>query len=175
MFSQGTSGYFSDTETSAGNSMTAWVDTAVILLNDGFEGDPWDANWDDNGATGWSRDSKKSHSGGYSVICEKDSNGYLTSDDLDASGATSITVSFWFSPHSAEAGDMLVQLYNGSTYVSWGDLIDYPTSQNNSWCYFSEEITDSQYFNTDFRLRFDGSALLDKNESYHIDDVLITM
>jgi len=84
-------------------------------------------------------------------------------------------VSFWFRTKSIEAGDVIVQVYNGSTYNTLYDLTDYPTYVNNSWCQFSEEITDPQYFTTNFRIRFDSSALLDKNEHGKIDDVLLKM
>ena len=95
--------------------------------------------------------------------------------DLNASETISITVSFWFNTKSLEAGDIIVQVYNGSTYNTWYDITDYPTYQNNAWCEFSENITDPQYFNSDFRLRFDGSGLVEKNEECNIDDVLITI
>jgi len=174
VISNGTSGYFTDSEASAGNSFTAWIVTAITLLEDGFEGEPWDANWDGNGTTNWVRNTGKKHSGHYAAKCAQDNNGYLTSDDLDASTAVSINISFWFRPYKVEAGDMLVQLYNGSTYDTWCDLIDYPTWQDSTWCYFSEQIAGSQYFISDFRLRFDGSGLAEKLEDYNIDDVLIT-
>ena len=174
MVTKSTFGYFSDSEASTGSRFTAWEIATVTLLNDGFEVDPWDSNWDDNGTTNWGRKAYP-HSGSYAAECKKNTNGYLTSDSLDASEATSITVSFWFQPDGLDTGDILVQLYNGSTYDTLYDLIEYPTFQDKEWCYFSEEITDSQYFNSDFRLRFDGSALVDSKETGHIDDVLITM
>ena len=165
---------FTDTEQSIDNTLT--MSTGIVtLLNDGFEGTPWDANWDGNGATSWIQDASKPHTGSYDAYCDKDNNGYLTSDDLDASAASSITVSFWFNTKGIEAGDILVQLYNGGTYNTWYDITNYPTYVNNAWCYFSEVITDPQYFISSFRLRFDGSGLVDKNEECNIDDVLITI
>lgn len=171
-----TGAYFIDAETSVDNELiiaTSWGPTT--LLDDGFEGEPRDTNWDNNGTTNWIRTDIFPHSGLYSASCNRFFNGYLTSDDLNASGAVSITVSFWFLPWDTEAGDMLVQLYNGSTYNTLYDLAGYPTWQNKSWCYFSEKITDSQYFNSNFRLRFDSSGLVDTIEKHGIDDVLITM
>ena len=174
MVSSSTSGYFSDVEISSGNSLTAAELVTVTLLDDGFEGTPWDANWDGNGVANWVIDNK-SHSGQYAALCKKNNNGYLTSDGLDTSQAAIIIVSFWFRPHSVETGDMLVQLYNGNIYDTRYDLANYPTFQDNTWCYFSEEITDPQYFNSAFRLRFDGSGLVDGGETYSIDDVLIAI
>jgi len=172
---RGTFAYFSDIEDSFGNSLTAAELVSVTLLDDGFEGDPWDANWDDNGTTNWTQNNGQQHGGSYAALCDRDNNGYLTSDDLDGSVVDSITVSFWFNGKSLEAGDILVQLYNSSTYDTWYDLTNYPTYKNNAWCEFSEEITDPQYLISSFRLRFDGSGLVDKNEVCNIDDVLITV
>ena len=70
---------------------------------------------------------------------------------------------------------MYLQLYNGDTYDTWCDLADYATFQNNTWCYFEEVITQSQYLKADFRLRFDSSGLADNGEYYRLDDVLIEM
>ena len=37
----------------------------VVLLQDGFEGSDWDANWDNNGVTKWYRDNSPKHTGSY--------------------------------------------------------------------------------------------------------------
>jgi len=171
-----TSAYFSDTETSSGNVLTAWVDPAITLLNDGFEGEPWDVNWDDNGTTVWVSGSSKPHDGSYyAEITNKGTPGYLTSDDMDSATADYINVSFWFKTKSVETGDIVIQLYNGTTYDTWYDLTDYPTYVNNTWCQFNEVITDPQYLISGFRLRFDATALGDSTEAANIDDVLVTM
>lgn len=169
-----TSSLHVDMEQSTDNTLRIGTIVTTILLDDGFEGDPWDTNWDDNGTTGWIRSNSKKHGGHYAAECNKDNNGYLTSDDLNASEVASITVSFWFRPCDMEAGDMLIRLYNGSTYNTWCDITDYPTYKNNNWCQFHEEITDPQYFVSSFRLRFDGSGLVDTKETFHLDDVQIT-
>ena len=172
---QSTSAYFVDTEISSGNVLTAWVDDAIPLLNDGFENDPWDDNWDDNGATGWARTSSTVYTGTYAAMCDQDNNGSLVSDDLDTLEATSIAVSFWFKAKKIEAGDMTIQVYNGSTYDTWYDVTDYPAYKNNAWCQFTEVITEEQFFTGDFKLRFDGSGLTDKGDEFYIDDVVITI
>ena len=67
-------------------------------------------------------------------------------------------------------GPLNVQIYNGSTWTTWYDLVSYPGVVKTTWIYFSQTITDPQYFISNFRLRFDGSGL--GTDSY-IDDVLI--
>lgn len=174
LISKGTFGYYSDAETASTNTFTAWVAAPITLLEDSFEGTPWDANWDDNGATTWSQ-KNQARTGSYSAQCTKNTRGNFTSDNLDASGAASITVSFWFKPTSLEAGDMLVQLYNGTSYVTWYDVTAYSTYSNGQWSYFTETITDSQYFVSNFRLRFNGSALADGNDNFLVDDAVVTV
>jgi len=144
----------------------------LTLLDDSFEGDPWDANWDDNEETTWVLDAKKNHGGLFSAKVKDKEAGNLYSDDLDASSAfENITVEFWFRPKEVVSGDVVVEIYNGSTLVAWYDLANYPTYAEETWCEFSEVITDSQYFISNFRVRFNASAMIGKE--MYIDDVLI--
>ncbi len=167
---QGTSGFFGDTEASAGSTFTAWEITSVTLLDDGFEGSPWDANWDGNGTTGWQHIDSQTHSGSWAAGCIRGDT-YLSTDNLDTSGVSSLTVSFWFYIKDLNKGPLYVQVYNGSSYNNWYDLFAYPGAVKNTWLYFSETITDSQYFRSDFHLRFDGSG---SSTTIYLDDVLIT-
>ena len=155
-------------------SATAPGGGPTTLLDDGFEGDPWDANWDDNGVTDWYQKSTKVHSGLWSARADKGKHGLLTTDDLDASGASSITVSFWYYPKNLVTGDVILYLYDGSAYDTWYDLADHSSYVDSTWCYFSETITDSQYFTSNFRLRFDSPGIDKTNETLDLDDVLIT-
>ncbi|HUV75973.1 MAG TPA: fibronectin type III domain-containing protein, partial [Dehalococcoidales bacterium] len=162
-------------ESDYSNEASATPYAPQTLLDDSFEGSPWDANWDGNGTTTWILDSGKAHTGTYNArLSNTQTAGSLTSDDLNAAGASWITVNFWFNPKGLEAGDIIVKIYNGSTYNTWYDLTSYPTYTNNVWCSFSETITDSQYLISNFRLQFDGSVLGDSTEEINIDDVLVT-
>jgi len=140
------------------------------LLNDGFEGTPWDANWDGNGVTNWTRSTTK-YSGSYSAGYASGQT-YLTSDDLNTFAAENITVSFWFNIKLLNKGPLYIQTYNGTAYNNWYNLVTYPGVVKNTWCYFSQTITDSQYFISNFRIRFDGSGL---TTDCYIDDVLIAI
>ncbi|MFC1860190.1 hypothetical protein ACFLYC_01280, partial [Chloroflexota bacterium] len=142
---------------------------AVILINDGFEGSPWYTNWDGNGTTDWTQGTTEVHSGTYSAD-HASGQTYLTSDDMDTSDANSITVSFWFYLKDLNKGPLSVLQYNGSAYNNWYDLVTYPGVVKNTWIQFSQTITDSQYFKSNFRVRFDGSTL---TTNAYIDDVLI--
>jgi len=165
-----TGAYFTDTEESTDNALVIATETTMTLLDDGFELEPWDVNWDGNGTTDWRHVNWTTHSGSWAVKCQSGYT-YLTTDNLDASGGTSITISFWFNIKDLNKGPLYVQIYNGTSYNTLHNLFTYPGAVKNTYCYYSETITDSQYFCTDFRLRFDGSG--SRTDTY-IDDVLIT-
>ena len=144
--------------------------TGLTLLSDGFEGSPWDTNWDDNGATTWTQRTNQFHSGLYSARGRFNAPGDLTSDDLDASSAVdNIYVEFWFRPRNLDPGGAVVEIYNGST---WDALFDLSNGTNNTWNFYSSNITGSQYFISNFKIRFNGSALAG-NDVIFIDDILI--
>ncbi len=123
-----------------------------------------------SGATDWQQSSSgDGHSGNYSAA-HTSGDTYLTSDDLNTSGVYNITVSFWFQIKDLSKGPLYVQIYNGTAYNNWYDLTTYPGVVKNQWIQFSGTTTDSQYFKSNFRVRFDGSGL--STDSF-IDDVLI--
>ncbi len=180
-----TSSFFVDGEASTGNVLNiSWTPPPLIVLTDSFENATWDINWDGNGITSWAQDTTPVVTGPNSASADKNSAspGLLTSDDLDATGATSITVEFWFYGKGLDAGDVIVTVWNGSawsfvpfTLIPSGDLTTFGTYANTTWFFVSQTISDSQYFNLDFRLQFDSSGLTQGGEAINIDDVLITV
>jgi len=162
-----TNSFFVDDEQSTDDSLG--IQWGLINLIDSFDGTPWDANWDGNGTTDWTQSTtaySAPNSAGHA------SGGtYLTSDNMDASDTTSIDVTFWFNIKLLNKGPLYVQIYNGSSYDNlYGDLVSYPGVVKNTWIQFSQNITGSQYFISNFSIRFDGSTL---TTDAFIDDVLI--
>ncbi|UCC58780.1 MAG: hypothetical protein JSW14_02390 [Candidatus Bathyarchaeum sp.] len=139
------------------------------LLDDGFEDFIWDANWDSI-PSNWRENNFPVHSGFASAWAADFYEGYFTCDNLDASGATTIYVDFWFRKDDTESFDFTLYYYDGSSY----DLIDELDDNgfDDTWLHYTAEITDNQYFVSNFRIRFD--ATLDFGENVWIDDVLIT-
>jgi hypothetical protein len=165
-----TTSYFTDGEQSTNDTLNIkW--SVTTLLSDGFELTPWDQNWDYNFTTDWQTGAGY---GGSTYSAEHASGDTsLTSDDLDTSGAGTITVSFWFKIKLLNKGPLYVQIFNGSTYDNWVDLVSYAGGVKNTWIQFSQTITDPpdpQYFISNFSINFDGSAL---TTDAFIDDVLI--
>jgi len=171
-----TQSFFSDNENSSNDRLG--IRWGHYTINDGFEntGNPaWDDKWDDNDVTGWIQGSNKPNTGTYDAYSNRDSNGYLTSDDIDASTAENITVLFYYNLDKVEAGDIYVQAFNGTHYNNWFDLHSYnPGYQYKKWYLFSEMITDPQYLIAGFRLRFDTTGLTQSKEEANIDDIIIT-
>ncbi|MFC2051469.1 hypothetical protein ACFLT4_01900, partial [Chloroflexota bacterium] len=174
-YAGGTMSLFTDDEKSTQDSLG--IKWGLYTLNEDFEdtGSPaWDDLWDENGTTTWQQSSSKPHGGTYSArLSNTDTPGYLTSDEMEASTADNITLSFWYNPKALEAGDVLIQAFNGTAYNTLYDLTSYPGYTNNAWALFNEVISDSQYLIAGFRLRFDASALGDSQEEINIDDVVI--
>ncbi len=163
-----TTSYFTDGEQSTDDTLNIGGWSVTLPFSDGFEGTPWDLYWDGNGTTDWQLGAGY---GGSTYSAEHASGDTsLTSDDLDASGPGTITVSFRFKIKLLNKGPLNVQRYNGSTWTTWLDLVNYPTVTKNTWIQFSEPITDSQYFVSNFRISFDGSTL---TTNAFIDDVLV--
>ncbi len=166
-----TTSYFTDAELSIDDTLNIGGWSITLPFSDGFEGTPWDLYWDGNGTTDWQPGAGY---GGSTYSAEHASGDtYLTSDDLDASGAGStITVSFWFKIKLLNKGPLNVLRYNGTSYdpVPWYDLVSYAGGVKNTWIEFNETIPDSLYFISNFSIRFDGSTL---TTNAFIDDVLI--
>ncbi len=151
------------TEGSSGSSSNS------TLLDDGFEDFIWDTNWNDI-PSNWREDNYPVHSGFASAWATDYYEGYFTCDSLDASGATAIYVDFWLRKTGTETYDFTLYYYDGSNYDLIEELDD--DGPDNTWIHYTAKITDSQYFVSNFRIRFD--ATLGYGENVWVDDVVIT-
>ncbi len=135
---------------------------------DGFEGSTWNANW----AGSWIRATDQKYSGSYSAKANQANDGYFTSIDRDTSGATFITVDFRIRKDDTDAGnDILLSYYNGSSYIQVADLD--AIGSDDRWLHYTHTITDSQFFVSNFKIRF-SAPNLSSDENVWVDDVSIT-
>ena len=143
----------------------------IILLEDGFEGEPWDANWNDI-SHNWTKNTWAYGSGAWAKWHKTDPNmGIFTCDALDASDATAIHIDFWVMKDRTDvADDFLLYYFDGTNYDPSADL--HLLGGNDEWLHYTDTITDSQYFVPNFRIKID--ATLDRNELVWVDDVVIT-
>jgi hypothetical protein len=137
----------------------------IFNFFDGFEVDL--GKWDDNGITSWLIDTIQNHSGLQSVRATDGSEGYLTSDDIDLSGASAAILEFWIRKDAVEADDIMLQYYDGAVYNDIYDLDD--LGADNLWLKYIVNINISKYGISNFRIRF--NATLGVNEYVWIDDV----
>ncbi len=152
------------------------VNTTLIDA-ESFEGawppsDPSD--WTETGR--WNKESDFVPSGGgtYSADIEH-SGGYysesgdLITADLDCSDAAAIYVSFYF--REAVSADTEFQLYfwNGATWVNIEDL---GQGYSPGWNLWEMEVTDSQYFKSDFKIRWRANAI-ESGENANVDLVTV--
>jgi hypothetical protein len=166
---------------SANHNTTGWTSAVqatttsgqlTTLLTDGFETDF--NKWTDGGATDWDRATDQKHAGTYAARAGSSDND-LTSDNLSASGYTTMTIDFWYRDNDIDDDDdIYLQLFSGSAYAN---RLELGNSTEDTWQHAVVTINnsggDAAYFVPNFRIRFEGTSI-DANENLWIDDVLIT-
>ncbi|UCF00189.1 MAG: polysaccharide deacetylase family protein [Planctomycetota bacterium] len=138
----------------------------IVLLEDGFEGAVWDANWSGS----WYRDDTTVYGGSWSASADKDNDGTFTSISLDTTDAETICVDFWFQKDDTDTDDLLLYYYNGTDYDLIADLDT--LGGDDVWLNYADVITDSQYFNPNFSIQFDAIALT-TGENVWLDEISI--
>jgi hypothetical protein len=148
--------YNNITEVNSGASST------VTLVNaESFEAVWLPSGWSENPSSSeWNKEADHSYDGSYSADFDGqtgDASGSLVSPVLDCSDAQKIMIHYWFRDGGTKEGEFLVDIYNGT---SWNLLIDLDTiSLNNQWVEHYTEITDSQYLNSNFQMRWRVDSL----------------
>jgi uncharacterized repeat protein (TIGR02543 family) len=137
------------------------------LLDDGFEGSPWNGNWNDI-TSNW-QVSSTHYAGSHSASASHSNGGYFTSDSVDTSGSVAVYVEFRLYHTSIGGSDLTLQYYNGASWSTATSIGNYGSDY--SWQLYTVLITDSQYFTSDFMIRF--NAGLDSGDNVYIDNVLI--
>lgn len=124
--------------------------------------------------TDWEYTTGEHHTGSYSIRADSGSH-YLKSGDLNASGATDITISFWYQDDGIDSGDdVYLQFWNGASYDNIFNLGNGPEEM---WNYYTITVSDPEYLVSDFHMRIDATGLDSGwgwREYLWIDDVLIT-
>ncbi|MHC4122071.1 MAG: CotH kinase family protein [Planctomycetota bacterium] len=140
----------------------------TVLLKDNFEGATWDANWP---GSAWVSDTDRYKSSYTSAYSEDGSEGDFTCGNLDVNDANVVHVAFWFRKDTG-GNDILLYYYNGTTdtYDFIEDLGD--DEADKEWLQYRDVITDSNYFEPDFKIRFNTSVK--GKQDVRIDDVQVT-
>jgi len=126
----------------------------VTLIDaESFEGTWPPTGWSATGR--WGQDSSQAYDGAYSAYFPGLGNGRsgdLDTPDLDCSDAVAIYVEFWYRDDDLDADDLLLQYFNGTSWVTVSDLG--ATTQEDQWLHYREKITDSGYFVSNFKVRW---------------------
>jgi uncharacterized repeat protein (TIGR01451 family) len=117
---------------------------------------------------GWSRYSNQKHSGSYSAGTSSSNWGDLICNDLNTKNATSITLDFWYRLTNTESDDLELYFYNGTSYNLIASLGD---GTKNQWLHYTNTIADSQYFISNFKIRFSSQPEIFEN--VWIDDIVV--
>jgi type IV pilus assembly protein PilY1 len=169
LFDTGTPGATTVDNEDVNFAKTPAMGTGSSISTD-FEAADWDAEFDGNGITPWQLTTSEAHGGSYSVRVSEGNEGYLTSDDFDASDATAIKVDFWFRKDQIEDGEFRLYYYDGTNYDLIVDLES--GYSDDEWHHYQHTTTDSQYFVSNFRIRFEGITSNTTEWSW-VDDVTI--
>jgi len=142
----------------------------INLVTDGVANSYWYTGYSGiyQGYDGWCKGEDYLYTGNYSARSTYRRNGRFTSNDLDARGATRITVDFWYRLDDAEYGDLFLYLYNGDSYILIANLAD---NTEDTWHHYTYATTSSQYFKSTFKIQFRSQCGL--GENVWIDDVRI--
>jgi hypothetical protein len=130
------------------------TDVDIIHINDeSFEGSWLPFGWS---ATGnWAKEDNYSYDGSYSADFDgsvEGASGYLISPAMDCSGAGGIYIDFWWQDRALDDDDFELEYYNGSAWINYQDLNQ--LASGNGWHHYTETITDSQYFISNFQIRW---------------------
>jgi|GEM_PF-1504307 hypothetical protein len=180
-FTSGSSTDSFNDQTGVSNSSNVVVNSGSVTLNQAFVdqtafSDSFELeNWDDNGPTMWASRAGQSQDGTHSAFARNNQEGYLTSDDIDLSSASSASLSFWFRKDDVEAADFTLYFWDGSSYNLIQELDDYGISGNggdDTWIEYDETIDLGTYDNSDFEIVFD--ATLGNGERVWVDQLVLT-
>jgi hypothetical protein len=149
--------------------------TNMTLINqESFEGS-WPpsqpSSWTENpGGSNWNKEPDRAYSGSYSADFDGAGSGDLTTCDLNCFGATAIYVDFWYRDEGCESGEFLLRYYDGTAWDTIADLG--ATTSENQWLYYQQKITDTQYFKSNFRIRW-SAVNIDAGEHAYVDYVTV--
>lgn len=129
------------------------VNNITLIDNESFE-DVWPPfNWIGTGE--WNKEVNYVYDGAYSADFDGETgggSGYLVSSSMNCLDANRIYVDFWWYDRGLDNDDLELEYWDGN---SWSNHIDLnQVESGNGWHQYTEVITDSEYFVSDFRIRW---------------------
>jgi hypothetical protein len=130
-----------------GSSNTTLVDA------ESFEGDWPPSGW--SVTSNWAKESNYAYDGTFSADFDgsvAEPSGYLTSPSMDCLDADAIYVDFWWQDRALGNDDFMLEYYDGNAWNNYQDLNQ--LDSGNGWHHYTEAFTDSQYFVSNFQIRW---------------------
>jgi hypothetical protein len=126
----------------------------VTLINaESFEGSWPPSGWSETSR--WNKENGYAYDESYSADFDGGSggqSGYLTSPSMDCSDSDAIYVDFWWYDRNLDNDDFELEYYDGSSWDNYQDLNQ--LESGNGWHHYTEAVTDSQYFVSNFQIRW---------------------
>ncbi len=138
---------------------TGGLNNITLVNAESFEGGWTPLGWSSTG--NWAKDNNYSYDGIYSA--DFDGNvggvsGYLISPIINTSDSDAIYIDFWWQDRALADDDFEIEYFNGSTWNNYQDLNQ--LDSDNGWHHFTDTISDSQYFISNFQIRWWAKTVL---------------
>ena len=151
-----------------------YITNQTILGPESFEGVWPPNNWSSKG--GWNKENNRAHTGEFSADFDGNiigKSGILFSPFMNTSNssASAINVEFWTFSEGADLGEYYLDYYDGNI---WNTITRLDNIGQGKWAKYTENVTDSKYFTSDFGIRWRVVGL-DLFEHVYVDDVKVTL
>jgi hypothetical protein len=158
-------GTFLDTQI-IDSDFESFVESSNVTLIDAesFEGGWPPGGW--SGTAYWNKESDQAYDGTYSADFDGGNgrSGDLTTPDLDCSDADALYVDFWYRDGGCESNEFILEYFDGTTWNMVTDLG--ATSFEDQWLHYKEEINDSQYFQSDFKIHWSTDTNIGNDDAF---------
>jgi len=152
------------------NFGTSGPSNVTLIDHESFEGSWLPSGWTETWGSNWARESDEHYNGAFSADFDGPGSGNLETSNLDCSDADAIYVDFYYRDGGAENGEFRIYYYDGN---NWDNMLELATGIENQWIHYQHKITDTQYFKSNFKLRFYANMNYNNDHGY-IDFVTVT-
>jgi len=146
------------------------------ISGESFEGSWPPAGWAETPFPNrWNKENDQAYDGSYSADFDglnKWSSGNIVTLSMDCSNADAIYVEFWYRDEGCDNNEFVLEYYDGSSWDTIADLGS--TTSEYQWIYYTEKVTDPQYFISDFQVRW-AALGIENNEHAYVDLVTVVM
>jgi hypothetical protein len=148
-----------------------WNPNMTLIDRESFEGNWPPSGWTETG--NWDKKTSAAYEGTSSAGFDgqgSGASGELTTCDLNCADASAIYVEFWYRNDGSSSGEFLLQYYNGASWTTVADLGS--NSSGKGWLFYQQKVTDSQFFKSNFKVRWVAVGV-DNKEYVYVDYVTV--